>query len=534
MKPFRLLDEASASVVGFEWLVKAVAPLSPYGERLFSELRPFGAGEETAAQVRAERIAAVAAQFDCDRLDTVRGILADIPDAGATIARASLDDVLDDPDLLELSRFGESIERIDSLLLDSPVLVPIANESVRIVGAALRAGRRNGAGFYLADAFGVELRTLRGRLAQAQAELEATRGREIERAAQRLGRDELAGNEFIVMRADLRGALPEGVRVLREAPTYLLCALDYGEVSLAALGRRTAAADEVAVAEERARADLSSLVRENAAGLESAASALGELDVLLAAARFVQRYQCTPAVISSEPQLSFEGGRFLPLAVELAGAGRSFTPLDLDLHDTPVLTGPNMGGKSVCLQTCGFIALCAAFGLPVPAAQARAGLFDAIAWLGIGRDDQIGGLLSSFAREVVRLKEILERTGPRLLILVDEFARTTSPQEGRALLVALLGRLRERHACGMLATHLGGVARAAGARHCAIRGLRGIPRRPVAPDLEEALAALAASMDYTITEVTGDDAPSADAIALTALLGLDDEFVEAAYRALSQ
>jgi hypothetical protein len=534
VKPLKLLDEASASVLGFEWLVKAVAPRSPYGERTFSELRPFGAGEERAAQLRAERIAAVAARFDCDRLDTVRGILEDVPDAAGAIARASIDDVLDDPDLLELSRFGESIEQIDSLLDDPLLLAPIANESVRIVGAALRVGRRNGAGFYLADAFGVELRTLRERLAQAQAELDAARGREIEHAAQSLGRDELPGNEFIVMRADLRAALPEGMRVLREAPTYLLCALDYGEVSLAALGRRDAAADEVALAEERARADLSSLVRENATGLESAANALGELDVTLAAARFVQRYQCTPAVMGSEPQLSFEGGRFLPLAIELAEAGRSFTPLDLNLHDTPVLTGPNMGGKSVCLQTCGFIAVCAAFGLPVPAANARTGLFDDIAWLGIGRDDRIGGLLSSFAREVVRLKEILERAGPRLLILIDEFARTTSPQEGRALLVALLGRLRDRHACGMLATHLGGVAKAAGARHFAIRGLRGIPRRPAAPNLEEALAALAASMDYTIAEVSGDDASSADAIALTALLGLDDEFVEAAYRALSQ
>ena len=240
------------------------------------------------------------------------------------------------------------------------------------------------------------------------------------------------------------------------------------------------------------------------------------------------------APIAPEPILGFEQARFLPLEAELAGAGRSFVPLDLELQDAVVLTGPNMGGKSVSLQTSGFVALCVAFGLPVPAVRTRAGLFDQIAWLGIGREEHAGGLLSSFAREVLELKAIFERAAPRLLMLVDEFARTTTPHEGRALLVALLARLREQKACGMLATHLEGIASAAGVRHFAVRGLRGIPEHPPTQDVAEALSALADSMDYTIAEVADDGAARADAIALTAMLGVDREFVDAAYRALSQ
>ncbi|MBV8067535.1 MAG: hypothetical protein JO113_06135, partial [Candidatus Eremiobacteraeota bacterium] len=139
----------------------------------------------------------------------------------------------------------------------------------------------------------------------------------------------------------------------------------------------------------------------------------------------------------------------------------------------------------------------------------------------------------SFAREVLELKAILDRGAPRLLILGDEFARTTTPHEGRALLIALLARLRERGACGILATHLAGIAPAAGARHFAVRGLRGIPRRPPTQDVGEALAALGGAMDYSIAEVSGEAAPRADAIALVALLGIDDAFVEAANCALS-
>ena len=117
-------------------------------------------------------------------------------------------------------------------------------------------------------------------------------------------------------------------------------------------------------------------------------------------------------------------------------------------------------------------------------------------------------------------------------MLADEFARTTTPLEGKALLVALLRRLRARGACALAATHLSGIASAAGARHFAVRGLRGIPQAPPAGDLHRALAVLAASMDYTIAEVGDDDASSADALALASLLGLDAEIVADARRLL--
>jgi DNA mismatch repair protein MutS2 len=530
VKPSDLLDAGSAHVLGFDWLVAAVAPLSCYGERLFADLVPYRAGEETRAQARAQSIAGFAS-LGLERLDALRAALGDLPDVTGTIARATIGDLLEDPDFLEISRFCSTIAHIDELL---PARSGrwIANEAVLAAGAALDPGSSDGIGFYLADAFDAELPIARERLGREQAELDAARGRERERAAQGLGREEISGDEFIVMRADLHAPLPEGVRVVREAPTYLLCALEFGDASLAALESRDAAADDAGKAEERVRVRLSANVALHADGLIEACSNTGEIDILVAAARFALRYRCTPAALEAEPMLAFEQARFLPLEEELASAGRRFVPLDLALHDAAVLTGPNMGGKSVSLQTCGFVALCAAFGLPVPAARARSSLFDQIAWLGLGRDAQAGGLLSSFAREVLELKEILARAAPRLLILGDEFARTTTPREGKALLVALLERLRERGARGLLATHLDGIADAAGVRHFAVRGLRAIPSRASERDVEAALDALAQAMDYTIAEVKSDGAARADAIALTALLGLDGDFVDAAYRAL--
>ena len=321
MKPSQLLDDASAGVLAFGWLDAAVAPTSPYGERLFCDLVPFRPGEEGGAQSRAERIARIAAAFDASALQAMRSELGAVPDATGAIARATMGEALSDPALFELRSFCGTIGRIELLRGCEPALDPVSNKAVTAIGDALATGQRNEREFYLADAFDGELAAARARVAAAQAELDALRGRESERVARELGREELGADEFIVMRADVRGGLPEGVRVVREAPTYLLCALEYDSAVLAALERRDAAADAVAAAEERVRAAFSALVRENATDLLAAAQALGELDVLVAAAAFAQRFGCATPVVTKQAALAFDQARFLPLESELAAWG---------------------------------------------------------------------------------------------------------------------------------------------------------------------------------------------------------------------
>lgn len=530
MKAAAVYDAATARALGFEWLAAALRPAGTYGERVFSELQPYARGQEPEARARACEIEGLA-RAGFDRLDAVAETLRTAPDALGSVSRASLGEILDDADFLEIQRCTDALARIDGLL--EGMRDGVGNDGVRAVRAALERGRSGKYGFYLADEFEPGLTPARAELQRRQAELDAVRGRAIERIARTLGRDDLSGDEFVVMRTDLPAALPAGVRVLRDGPAYVLCAFDYGEDELAALTRRDAAAAALAGFEERARAALSAAIRERSAELFAAMATLGELDVLVAAARFSQRYDCRAAEIAEDATLQFERGRFLPLAVQLESEGRAFVPLDVDLHDVAVLTGPNMGGKSVCLRTCGFVALCAAFGLPVPAQRARVALFDDAAWLGAGGDgDEGGGLLSSFAREVVRVREVLGRPARRRLVLIDEFARTTTPAEAKALLIALLERLRELGACGMAATHLAGVASAAEVRHFAVRGLQGAAARVPAGDLPAALAALGAAMDYSIEEVSGEGTGGSDALELSALLGLDERLIAEARRHL--
>ena len=511
-----IIDATTASALDVAWLNAQLEPLSEPGRRAYDRLEPLRPGEELAAQQRANAIADLAKRMEPAEVDAMRDALRTMPDPLPALSRAAMGATLEDANLLELLRFLDVVQRLHAH-------VPASADVLR-VAQLLEPGRAGKFGFYLSDSFDSSLASVRAGADRAQAEYDALRGRLAQRAARELERDEIPGGEFIVMREGTR-ALPQGVRVVREAPTYLLCELELDEAALEALRKRDDAAARVAQAEETVRVQVSREVRACAQTLEMLVEAVGEFDVRLAQVRFTQQYACVPAQIVAERSLRFTNARYLPLQFELEAQGRRYEPISIDLSDAAVLTGPNMGGKSVALRTCGFIALLAAFGIPVPAENAHSAIFDDVAWLGIGAFEELGGLLSSFAREVVRLNELLARPASQALLLIDEFARTTTPHEGKALLVALIRALRRRGRLAFIATHLGGIAAETQARHFAVRGLRNVPKAAPAGDLQAALASLADSMDFAVAEVVDGGSRQADAVALAHLLGLDDDIV---------
>jgi DNA mismatch repair ATPase MutS len=335
------------------------------------------------------------------------------------------------------------------------------------------------------------------------------------------------GDEFIVMR-DVVPDVPAGVRVVRETPAYRTVALELDAPALAAAGRRDAALTALAQAEEIARRGLAERVAAAGPEILAAARALGELDRTLARVAFTQRWGgCIPDF--RPDRFAFGGASFVPLRAALADAGLPYTPISLDLRGAAVLTGPNMGGKSAALATCGFLALCAARGVPPPAEFAAFPLVEAVAWIGGEQVADRARLLSAFGGEVVRAREALAALAPPALVLVDEFARTTGPREGRALLVALVEHLARRGLFALVATHFDDVARDAGVSHLGIAGLGGaLLDARAARDVHAALDAVARAMDYRIVALARDAHAHSDALALAGLLGLDPAIVDRA------
>jgi DNA mismatch repair protein MutS2 len=518
-------DAFTAERIGAAWLSRWLAPLTDFGRRADDVAVPFAPGDEVAAAQHCARIVELAERLSPDGVARLRAALRTTPDPHAVLSRARVGDPLGDVDLYDVARFATALEataqawdRAGGERVQRPPTVP------QII-ALLAPGRTaDGSGFYLADEFAPELAHARRAARDAQAGVENDRARRAAQLADVLGFVP-EGDEFIVMRDALAGTLPAGVRVVRETATYRLCALEPDTHALRAQAAGDDAQRLVALEEERVRARLAEQIARAGEAVESAAHALGELDRTLARIAFTQRFGgCVPEF--SRERFAFVDAAFAPLREALADEGRDYTPLTLDMQDVAVLTGPNMGGKSAALATCGFLALCVANGVPPPATRITMPLFARMAWIGGGDADR-ARLLSAFATEVVRVRDVLAQTATPELFLVDEFARTTGPREGRALLVGLVEALRRRHALALVATHFNGVAAEAGTRHLAIAGAAAetLAAIAAADDIHAALDALGASMDYRIVAVEAARTHGSDAIALARVLGIDKQII---------
>jgi DNA mismatch repair protein MutS2 len=507
------LDAATAERIELPWLRAALAPAGAFGRRHEEVTPPYAAGDEPRARAEIAEVVALAERLDPDGVARVRAALRSIPEPAPIVARARAGDLLGDVDFYELGRFVDGLDAVARAWTAHDVRPLPALDALR---AALAPGR-DGAGFYLADAFAVPLHAARAALADAEAAYDARRESIAARVRDAIGVDPV-GDEFVVLRDVYDGPLPDDVLVVRETPTYRAAALRV------IAPQRDAALTRLAAAEDDARRTLAEKVAREAEAVTAATRALGALDRTLARVAFTQRWGgCVPAL--SAERLAFEEATFVPLAEALAARGHRYTPLSVELDGVAVLTGPNMGGKSAALATTGFLCACVALGLPPPAHAAALPLLESVVWIGGEGPGERTRLLSAYAAEVVRARETLGAASPRTLVLVDEFARTTGPREGRALLVAFVEALRARGAFALIATHFDAVAAAAQVPHLRIAGLREQSLGAIgAGDLEAALDAINAVMDYRIIAAR-DGHGSSDALELARLLGLDDAVI---------
>ncbi len=205
---------------------------------------------------------------------------------------------------------------------------------------------------------------------------------------------------------------------------------------------------------------LSGEVARVARPLTFAIDLLARLDLITAKARLSREYDMHAPEINTTGQLWLRQARH-PLLLQLARQAyppRTVVPVDIrlgfDFH-LLIITGPNTGGKTVCLKTAGLLALMAQAGMHIPAGPgSNVPVFHHI-FADIGDEQSLEQSLSTFSAHVSRIAYILREADDRSLVLLDELGAGTDPTEGTALGRAILDELDRIGCRAMVTTHLG-------------------------------------------------------------------------------
>ncbi|MBO7487505.1 MAG: endonuclease MutS2, partial [Bacteroidales bacterium] len=190
--------------------------------------------------------------------------------------------------------------------------------------------------------------------------------------------------------------------------------------------------------------------------LLQAAEFLGEIDFIRAKALVALDMIAGMPVISQDGELWLRKARHPILEKALAREGKKIVPLNLHLDRNKrilVISGPNAGGKSVCLKTVGLLQYMFQWGMLIPTSEvSEFVIFDDI-FIDIGDDQSLENDLSTYSSHLQNLKEIVVRSGKKSLVLIDEFGSGTEPAAGGAIAEAVLAQIEENGAYGVITTH---------------------------------------------------------------------------------
>ena len=202
--------------------------------------------------------------------------------------------------------------------------------------------------------------------------------------------------------------------------------------------------------------EVTDMIRPHAEELLATYRVLGLIDFIRAKAVFAQDVDGQLPHVEKDPHVELYHAVHPALLLSLREQGKEVVPLNIELnHEQRILliSGPNAGGKSVCLKTVGVVQYMMQCGvLPTVYYNSHMGMFDSI-FIDIGDQQSIEDDLSTYSSHLQNMKTFLMRGDKRSLVLIDEFGSGTEPQIGGAIAQAILDQLNKNRVMGVITTH---------------------------------------------------------------------------------
>ena len=475
--------------IGLQYCLETLHGCSPFGLERIRRLRFYAPQERAELETELGNVRRLAdASADLKPvLDKTMVLLCQMKDIRNSLRRCQTDEIPDHVELFEIKGYLQRLDGLRPLFAQMDEKAHFENLSFHDPAPALAILDPDGTGsrgFYIPDSATQKLREIRA----AKKDVEAR----------------------------LYKALTDAEKDSLRTERTRICAEEDAE--------------EMKVRRSMARA-LAPLVDDLLADADNA----GRLDFMIQKALFAVRYGgVLPEITDGELQLT---EMVNPEIVDLLDEqGRRFVPVSIALErGATVITGANMGGKSVAMKTVALNALLFQAGFLVCAKEARMPLFRSVKML---FDDlqSIQSGLSGFGSEIVEFQKTLRQVKEGYsLFLLDEFARGTNPDEGAIIVQAVTKYLNDINAISVLTTHYDKVAEFA-RLHYQIIGLRDIDpeqiKKEMAATTESGVAVIARHMNYGLYRVVGKESCPRDALNICRMLSLEPEIlkkIESAY-----
>ncbi len=240
--------------------------------------------------------------------------------------------------------------------------------------------------------------------------------------------------------------------------------------------------------------------------LLDAARYLGEIDFIMAKAQVALEFIAGMPVISDNGEMNLRKARHPLLERALKKEKKEIVPLTATLTPSKhilLISGPNAGGKSVCLKTVGLLQYMFQWGMLIPTSEtSEMMVFDRI-MVDIGDDQSIDNDLSTYSSFLVNMKEMLAKADSKTLILIDEFGSGTEPAAGGAIAEAILCEFDKRSAYGVITTHYTNLKLYASAETGVINGAMMFDVKNIAPLFKLEMGLPGNSFAFELARKTG-------------------------------
>lgn len=513
---------------------------SPYGEVAKRLLAPFSKEDVLKLTKTYDQLEAMIRLFDAKHAEVIqlKNTLKSIKFLDLTFERLSKGEVLSVTELFELKQMAmvmEQIKRQTEALHWHQTIQSFQLSSIEHVVSLLDPENSGVQTFHLYASFSEKLRAIRDALDALDQKIRKHQAVRVHQLKED-GYTFSAGGEIRVAIRDsaLLNRIQSDERVVykSEVPMYRVFTVRIDE---AWAEQREVLLREEEEEEYKVRAWLSDKLREQLGLFYGNTATIGDIDLLIAKAQFSVAFHCVRPKIIQINHLQIIGGRHLKVAQSLERQGKTFTAIDIGLkRSVTMITGANMGGKTITLKMIGQIVVMAQYGLFVPCESAALPLFDYV-FISVGDFQSIDMGLSTFGGEIMELQQVLKRKDDFGLLLIDELARGTNPIEGFAISKALIEHLSGGHSKVVITTHYDGLTKGSGVGHYQVNGLSAIDLEAIKEKIAtEGAHLLHAYMDYRLTEVSERTEIPKEAIRISEIMGLNPSIISRAKELLNE